>query len=93
MEGAEGFTNTYGRMAWNQTPVTITGGCTTASKGRFGHPSKRRTTISVREAALIQTFPRAFRFKTDYMEIVCDMIGNAAPPASRPLSAAASARS
>jgi DNA (cytosine-5)-methyltransferase 1 len=78
--GYDGFTNTYGRMAWTQTPVTITGGCTTASKGRFGHPDRRRTTISIREAASIQTFPRAFRFQTDYMEVVSDMIGNAVPP-------------
>ena len=76
----EGFTNVYGRMSWGQTPVTMTGGCTTPCKGRFGHPDKRRTTISVREAALIQTFPRSYKFETDYMEMVCDMIGNAVPP-------------
>jgi DNA (cytosine-5)-methyltransferase 1 len=78
--GYGGFTNTYGRMSWNQTPVTMTGGCTTACKGRFGHPNKSRTTISVREAALIQTFPRGYKFETDYMDTVCDMIGNAVPP-------------
>ena len=79
--GYNGFTNTYGRMSWKQTPVTITAGCTTPCKGRFGHPNKKsRTTISVREAALIQTFPRGYRFETDSMEAVCDMIGNAVPP-------------
>jgi DNA (cytosine-5)-methyltransferase 1 len=78
--GYKGFTNTYGRMSWDQTPVTMTGGCTTAAKGRFGHPNKSRTTISVREAALIQTFPRAYKFETDSMEAVCTMIGNAVPP-------------
>ena len=79
--GYEGFTNTYGRMSWKQTPVTMTGGCTTPCKGRFGHPNKKsRTTISVREAALIQTFPRGYKFETDRMEVVCDMIGNAVPP-------------
>jgi DNA (cytosine-5)-methyltransferase 1 len=75
-----GFTNVYGRMSWEQTPVTMTGGCTTACKGRFGHPNKSRTTISVREAALIQTFPHGYKFDTDCMEAVCDMIGNAVPP-------------
>lgn len=78
--GYNGFTNTYGRMSWEQTPVTMTGGCTTPCKGRFGHPDKKRTTISVREAALIQTFPRSYRFHTDHMEAVCEMIGNAVPP-------------
>jgi DNA (cytosine-5)-methyltransferase 1 len=78
--GYDGFTNTYGRMSWSQTPVTMTAGCTTPCKGRFGHPRKSRTTISVREAALIQTFPRGYKFETDFMDIVCDMIGNAVPP-------------
>lgn len=78
--GYDGFTNTYGRMSWDQTPVTMTGGCTTACKGRFGHPDKSRTTISVREAALIQTFPRDYKFETDHMDKVCAMIGNAVPP-------------
>jgi DNA (cytosine-5)-methyltransferase 1 len=74
----EGYTNVYGRMSWGQLPVTITGGCTTLSKGRFGHPSQLRT-ISVREAARIQTFPDDYVFDTPYMEYVCGMIGNALP--------------
>jgi DNA (cytosine-5)-methyltransferase 1 len=78
--GYDGFTNVYGRMAWDQVSPTITGGCTTPCKGRFGHPDKRRYTISVREAALLQTFPEDYRFVTDQMDAVCDLIGNAVPP-------------
>lgn len=78
--GFNGFTNTYGRMEWDRISPTITGGCTTASKGRFGHPDKRRLTISVREAALLQTFPENYRFITDQMDAVCNLIGNAVPP-------------
>ncbi|MFH0802648.1 MAG: DNA cytosine methyltransferase [bacterium] len=78
--GYDGFTNVYGRMAWDQVSPTITGGCTTSCKGRFGHPDKRRYTISVREAALLQTFPEDYRFVTDQMDAVCDLIGNAVPP-------------
>jgi len=78
--GYDGFTNVYGRMAWDQVSPTITGGCTTPCKGRFGHPDKRRYTISVREAALLQTFPESYRFVTDQMDAVCDLIGNAVPP-------------
>lgn len=74
----KGYTSVYGRMAWDQLPVTITGGCTTFSKGRFGHPSELRT-ISVREAARIQTFPDDYVFDTPYMEYACQMIGNALP--------------
>ena len=74
----EGFSNVYGRMAWDQPAPTITGGCTTFSKGRFGHPDADRT-ISVREAALLQTFPEDYRLDTPYMEHVCNVIGNALP--------------
>lgn len=74
-----GFTNVYGRMAWNAPSPTITGGCTTLSKGRFGHPSQLRT-ISVYEAALLQTFPSTYKFDTKLMDKVCNIIGNALPP-------------
>ncbi len=78
--GYVGFTNVYGRMEWDRISPTITAGCTTPAKGRFGHPDRRRTTISVREAALLQTIPETYVFPTDGMEAVCDMIGNAVPP-------------
>lgn len=78
--GYAGFTNVYGRMAWDAPSPTITGGCTTACKGRFGHPDRRRYTISVREAALLQTFPENYKFATDKIDAVCEMIGNAVPP-------------
>lgn len=76
----EGFMNTYGRMTWRQPSVTITSGCTTPAKGRFGHPNKTRTTISVREAALLQTFPKTYKFATTHIDQTCEMIGNAVPP-------------
>lgn len=76
----QGFTNVYGRMEWNNVSPTITSGCTTPCKGRFGHPDRRRYTISVREAAILQTFPQSYKFRTDSMEAACDMIGNAVPP-------------
>jgi DNA (cytosine-5)-methyltransferase 1 len=74
----DGFSNVYGRMTWDQTPVTITSGCTTPSKGRFGHPEELRT-ISVREAALIQTFPLDYEIDTPYMKYACQIVGNALP--------------
>ena len=54
-DGYHGFTNVYRRMRWDEPSVTITAGCTTLSAGRFGHAEKDRT-ISLREAALLQTF-------------------------------------
>ncbi len=77
-DGYVGFSNVYGRMAWDRPSPTITGGCTTLSKGRFGHPVENRT-ISVREAALLQTFPRDYCLDTPLIDRVCNMIGNALP--------------
>ena len=78
-KGNKGFTNVYGRLAWDETPPTITRGCTTISMGRFGHPTELRA-LSVREAAAIQTFPASFKFKTDVIEKASIMVGNALPP-------------
>jgi DNA (cytosine-5)-methyltransferase 1 len=74
----KGFPNVYGRLSWVQVPPTITGGCTTPAKGRFGHPDELRT-ISVREAALIQTFPKSYKLVTNFMDTACDLVGNALP--------------
>ena len=73
-----GFGNVYGRMRWNEVSPTITGGCTTLSKGRFGHPQANRT-ISIREAALLQTFPQDYVFDTIRIDQCCSIIGNALP--------------
>lgn len=73
-----GFNNVYGRMSWDSPAPTITGGCTVLSKGRFGHPEKQRA-ISVREAARLQTFPDNYQFKTNSIDKVSQIIGNALP--------------
>lgn len=73
-----GFVNVYGRMSWDAPSPTITGGCTVLSKGRFGHPTELRT-ISVREAARLQTFPDTFEFATEFVDHACQIIGNALP--------------
>lgn len=74
----DGFTNTYGRMTWDQPSSTITAGCLSPSKGRFGHPDELRT-ISLREAALIQTFPPSYRFGENKIDAACSVVGNALP--------------
>jgi DNA (cytosine-5)-methyltransferase 1 len=76
----DGFSDVYGRMSWNEPAPTITGGCFNPSKGRFLHPSQNRA-ITLREAAILQTFPRRYRFPADASkEAVALMIGNALPP-------------
>lgn len=75
-----GFNDVYGRMAWDSVAPTITGGCYSPSKGRFLHPSENRT-ISLREAAMLQGFPRDYRFEVAHgKEAIALMIGNALPP-------------
>lgn len=73
-----GFSNVYGRMTWGEPSPTITAGCTTISKGRFGHPHEDRT-ISLYEAALLQEFPPDYILSTEYMERACEIVGNALP--------------
>jgi DNA (cytosine-5)-methyltransferase 1 len=76
----DGFKDVYGRMAWDRAAPTITGGCFNPSKGRFLHPSQNRA-ISLREAAILQGFPRGYRFPiTAGVQAVALMIGNALPP-------------
>jgi DNA (cytosine-5)-methyltransferase 1 len=75
-----GFKDVYGRMAWKAVAPTITGGCFNPSKGRFLHPEKNRT-ITLREAAILQTFPPDYYFSLRRGKVaVAQMIGNALPP-------------
>lgn len=76
-EGLSGFHDVYGTMRWNQPSPTITGGCTNASKGRFGHPATPRP-LTPLEAALLQTFKVKYRF-VGTVESVAEQIGNALP--------------
>ena len=83
-----GFSNVYGRLSWDQTCPTITSGVTTPAMGRFGHPDQLRT-LSIREAAIIQTFPKSYRFKTNYMKTAREIVGNGLPPKFAELAAKA----
>lgn len=76
----DGFKDVYGRMAWDRPSPTITGGCSSPSKGRFLHPEEDRT-ITLREAALLQTFPQDYIFSLrGGKSRVAVMIGDALPP-------------
>jgi len=75
-----GFTDVYRRLRWDDYSSTISGGCLNPSKGRFLHPTKNRA-ITAREAALLQTFPRTYKFPTNISKTsVSLLIGNALPP-------------
>jgi DNA (cytosine-5)-methyltransferase 1 len=79
----KGYTNVYGRMSWDKPAPTMTTQCTILGCGRFGHPEQDRA-ITLREAALFQTFPLNYKFyeSTDKLRhsVICRQIGNAVPP-------------
>jgi DNA (cytosine-5)-methyltransferase 1 len=76
------FRSVYGRMRWNEPSPVITTQCLGIGNGRFGHPSQDRG-ISIREAALLQSFPKKFRFVAPRHPIsqimLARQIGNAVP--------------
>ena len=75
-----GFKDIYGRMAWDKPSPTITAGCFNPSKGRFLHPIKNRA-ITMREAALLQGFPKKYKFPSCISKCTAALlIGNALPP-------------
>ena len=76
------YPSVYARMSWDEPSPTITTQCYGYGNGRFGHPSQDRA-ISLREAALLQTFPIEYMFlpedeKPTFSEIG-RWIGNAVP--------------
>lgn len=74
------YRDVYGRMNWDEVAPTITGGCNSPSKGRFLHPDQDRA-ITLREAAILQSFPKDYIFCLDNgQQPVALMIGNAFPP-------------
>ncbi|WP_214772383.1 DNA cytosine methyltransferase [Exiguobacterium sp. s39] len=85
-KGNVGFGDVYGRMNRYDYAPTITCGCISYTKGRFGHPTEDRA-ISLREAALIQTFPLDYKFTGELSDIpykgskdvMATQIGNAVP--------------
>ncbi len=72
----------YGRMRWDQPAPTMTTQCIGLGNGRFGHPVQNRA-ISLREAALFQTFPKDYQFTDPATPVVVSdvakFIGNAVP--------------
>jgi DNA (cytosine-5)-methyltransferase 1 len=76
------YPSVYGRMEWDKPSPTITTQCFGFGNGRFGHPDQDRA-ISLREAAMLQGFPREYSFVPDNEEIsfakVGRLIGNAVP--------------
>lgn len=79
-ESGKSYGGVYGRMEWDKPAPTMTTQCFGFGNGRFGHPSQHRA-ISLREAAIFQTFPEDYQFYKGVLMIksVGKMIGNAVP--------------
>lgn len=81
-ESGSTYPSVYGRMSWDSLAPTITTQCFGYGNGRFGHPSQDRA-ISLREAAMLQGFPRSYAFLSDDENISFSklgrLIGNAVP--------------
>jgi len=73
------FSDVYGRMYWDLPSPTITTKFYSITNGRFGHPEQDRA-LSIREGAILQSFPASYRFYSDSLVIIARMIGNAVPP-------------
>ena len=78
----ESYTTVYGRMTWDDPAPTITTQFNNLGSGRFGHPEQDRA-LSLREGALLQSFPKEYKFIHPESPItvgrIAAYIGNAVP--------------
>lgn len=78
------YRSVYGRMTWEDPSPTMTTLFYGFGNGRFGHPEQDRA-LSLREGAMLQSFPRDYGFvkpgEKISMRNVGRLIGNAVPVA------------
>ena len=76
------YPGVYGRMCWDEPAPTMTTQYFGFGNGRFGHPEQDRA-ISLREGAILQSFPRSYKFVAPAAPIhrksIGRLIGNAVP--------------
>ena len=81
-ETGQSYPSVYGRMSWDQPSPTITTQFFGYGNGRFGHPEQDRG-LSLREGALLQSFPEDYMFCAPdtnvSFKVIGRMIGNAVP--------------
>ena len=69
-------------MEWDKPSPTVTTQFYSFGTGRYGHPEQDRA-LSLREGALLQTFPKDYKFFEDIDKIsistISRHIGNAVP--------------
>jgi DNA (cytosine-5)-methyltransferase 1 len=76
------YVSVYGRMTWDQPSPTVTTQFFGFGNGRFGHPEQDRG-LSLREGAILQSFPKTYRFVEPKAPVslknIGRLIGNAVP--------------
>jgi len=76
------YSSIYGRMKWDDPAPTITTQFYGFGNGRFGHPEQNRA-ISLREGAILQSFPECYEFSAPgepiHIKTIGRLIGNAVP--------------
>ncbi len=81
-ESGKTYKSVYARMEWDKPSPTITTQFVGFGNGRFGHPEQNRA-ISLREGAILQSFPTDYKFHSDHenpnMQTISRWIGNAVP--------------
>jgi len=78
LDRVKGFSDVYGRLAWNRPSITITHYARNPASGRYVHPEQDRG-LTAREASLLQGFPVGFKFEGTF-DSVFKQIGEAVPP-------------
>lgn len=71
-------TRRFRRMRWDTVPRAVITRFRDPKSGEYIHPEQERT-ISIREAARIQSFPDWYEFK-GRLDQMYDQVGNAVPP-------------
>ena len=81
-KSGKSYPGVYGRMSWNDPAPTITTQFFGFGNGRFGHPKQNRA-LSLREGAVLQSFPPDYEFvapgKPVCHKSIGRLIGNAVP--------------
>lgn len=82
-KGGKTYPSVYGRMTWDAPAPTITTQFYGFGNGRFGHPEQDRA-LTLREGAMLQSFPKDFKFHDSRKKVnfrsIGRLIGNAVPP-------------
>lgn len=81
-ETGKTYPSVYGRMSWDEPAPTLTTQFFGFGNGRFGHPEQDRA-ISLREGAVLQSFPKKYKFTPPgeliNKTVLGRLIGNAVP--------------